>query len=983
LNAAIEGADAIPRATNHHPPIFISYRRSDSAAFVSRFYDLLIETYGEDAIFRDLNSAKPSARLSQTLESGVANCKVFLPVIGPSWNPPSQDDAERSRLFDPDDPVRLEIEAAFKHGVPIVPILVDKAPMPKPAGLPKSIAALPDIIGYSIRHSDPDFRNDARLLFNGIAPLIAGTPAAADQADLELKAKEKKKVRQYYENAIGQVRVLGMTKPISLQQIYTRVKLVDSLKRESVRDATDIVEEIKRVANRTEEEFFATDIVENNECCFFLGGPGSGKSTFLKSFALGYDSAGDSRNKPLPIIIYAAGAKATSTLLRDQIQDVFNASGIDASEERIDYLLKKKRLHLLIDGLDEVRADLRTLILNEIDLVRKNNPGLKIVVTCRTAAYDYWLPGFSVFELAPFSEKESIDFARRWYDGSDRGEELVRQISRNPRILSMCSNPLLATIICVAFDSGVNVSNNRAEIYKEAIETLIKKWDASRDVFRDNPYEEISTKRRFDLLANLALRTFVEGFVAFREPMAAEIVDTFLFSAPELAHLPSASRGEEVLQAIEAQHGLIEKKGKGYWAFAHLTFQEFFVAAFACSRDHEFRARLIERSIDDADWREVILIIASLLPNADEFVIEFLKKISELGFGKFFTNKVKDQVYRAVNAKRFRQETVDEILPENKGDLETSRSLKNRKQALGLVVIEGEHLFQPKEIISLLSNWRREAASRFGNLEISLRTIIDEHSASLSTSISRTIRELQRKEGGPPAIASSRPRSQKYLFSGYQPTPLNVREWLSSYVSGFPSVLIDIEISNLYSISVLRALKDDPGGDEQVQTEEQLQSILSWTGLDILGEHGPIYRKAAALGLPEYDYSILLRTVNLDEIESEPDFEQHLQDWFLELTKFLGVDVSELRKIFNKHIFDVVVSHVNEIVAENENQSAKIRAYVAGELLAGLLESPAYLTPVVRDAALKTLASYIGDLPRPPDPGAPPQSQRRPNLKIA
>jgi hypothetical protein len=59
----------------------------------------------------------------------VAVCQVLLAVIGPTWLTVT-DERGRRRLDDPDDIVRLEIEAALAREVRVIPILVEGAVMP-------------------------------------------------------------------------------------------------------------------------------------------------------------------------------------------------------------------------------------------------------------------------------------------------------------------------------------------------------------------------------------------------------------------------------------------------------------------------------------------------------------------------------------------------------------------------------------------------------------------------------------------------------------------------------------------------------------------------------------------------------------------------------------------------------------------------------------------------------------------------------------
>ena len=147
--------------------IFISYRRADSKYVVDRIRDRLIDAYGEDAIFRDIESIPLGQNFSDVLKETTTTCDVMLVAIGPQWA--SITDAQgNKRLFDPNDYTRLEVEAGLANKkIPVIPILVMNAMMPSAAEIPESLKDLLFRNAISIRN-DPDFAPDIQRLIEGI-----------------------------------------------------------------------------------------------------------------------------------------------------------------------------------------------------------------------------------------------------------------------------------------------------------------------------------------------------------------------------------------------------------------------------------------------------------------------------------------------------------------------------------------------------------------------------------------------------------------------------------------------------------------------------------------------------------------------------------------------------------------------------------------------------------------------------------------------
>ena len=89
----------------------------------------------------DVDSIPLGVDFRTYLDVQVAKCHVFLAVIGRDWVG-KRGGKGKSRLDDPKDFVRIEIESALKRGIPVVPVLVRGASIPAAERLPASIQDL-------------------------------------------------------------------------------------------------------------------------------------------------------------------------------------------------------------------------------------------------------------------------------------------------------------------------------------------------------------------------------------------------------------------------------------------------------------------------------------------------------------------------------------------------------------------------------------------------------------------------------------------------------------------------------------------------------------------------------------------------------------------------------------------------------------------------------------------------------------------------
>ena len=155
--------------------LFISYRRRDSADATGRIYDRLLAHFGHEAVFLDVDGIPLGMDFRKHLSEAVGQCEVLVAVIGEHWLTACSEQGPflgRRRLDDPQDYVRIEIEAALARGIPVVPVLVAHATMPSEADLPVGLKDLAYRNAAEVR-SGPNFGGQVGRLIRGLEQLLA------------------------------------------------------------------------------------------------------------------------------------------------------------------------------------------------------------------------------------------------------------------------------------------------------------------------------------------------------------------------------------------------------------------------------------------------------------------------------------------------------------------------------------------------------------------------------------------------------------------------------------------------------------------------------------------------------------------------------------------------------------------------------------------------------------------------------------------
>lgn len=157
------------------PAIFISYRREDAEGQAGRLSDDLVSHFGEGSVFMDVTGIEQGRDFREAIKEHVASCDVLLAMIGKDWLG-VKDESGRRRLEDPLDFVRLEIASALKRDIPVIPVLVGRAIMPRSDQLPPDLANLPYRNGVELTHARWD--SDVQVLIKALRPHVEATNPA-------------------------------------------------------------------------------------------------------------------------------------------------------------------------------------------------------------------------------------------------------------------------------------------------------------------------------------------------------------------------------------------------------------------------------------------------------------------------------------------------------------------------------------------------------------------------------------------------------------------------------------------------------------------------------------------------------------------------------------------------------------------------------------------------------------------------------------
>lgn len=440
-----------------------------------------------------------------------------------------------------------------------------------------------------------------------------------------------------------------MTQPLLLDSIYTNVNILPHLTNQRWLEVSDLQDshpdlERPRLTSNNQQVVEGIQAATNSAKLMILGKPGAGKTTFLQYLAI-QCSKGEYKSDCIPVFIQLRNFVA-QTKDEENFNFVnyiaYSWSSYQVTPEQVDILLKKGKILVLLDGLDEIPKEYSQPVLKEIDLFSSNYYQDQIIITCRIAAQQYYFRGFNYVEIADFDSTQIKIFAQKWFianSGGSQEEGLLLtkkffeqlEYKENQPIRELVATPILLSLICSVFQERATFPTKRSKLYQAGLDILLVRWDQARGIQRDKAYRNLSLADKIKLLSQIAAVNFERGSFFFEKSEILDIISNHLASLPnskadqETLWLDS----EAILTAIELQHGLLVERARDIYSFSHLTFQEYLTArkivASANKEIIENSLNTLAKHLTNPQWQEVILLTASMLPNAD-FLLQVMKE---------------------------------------------------------------------------------------------------------------------------------------------------------------------------------------------------------------------------------------------------------------------------------------------------------------------------------------------------------------------
>jgi formylglycine-generating enzyme required for sulfatase activity len=391
------------------------------------------------------------------------------------------------------------------------------------------------------------------------------------------------------------------------------------------------------------------DAVRATPRVVLLGDPGAGKSTFARKL-LGLQAAvmlkqceplnGIASNLlPMLIVLRELSAKLSTIplnglsmenqrkellkVIAQHLADELQHTSVEAATGLVANALEEGNVLLVLDGLDEVPQNLRSLMRQAVAALLVEYRIQRLLITSRIRSYvgNAVFENIPTFTIRPFDQEKIKGFVNGWYrtqtdmgrvaerDRQNRANDLIRAaVSKDLRELS--SNPMMLTSMAIIHQKEIGLPRERVRLYKLVVDVLIRKWQKHKQGDQLTPSPELAAflmdeLRLLNALERLAYEAHRSGSGSGKA--AADLPRLKALEILEgREYLNRISLAEEFMDYVDQRAGLLKGNGGELekptsYSFPHRIFQEYLAGCYMI-RERNPEREYFPRAAEGDTW---------------------------------------------------------------------------------------------------------------------------------------------------------------------------------------------------------------------------------------------------------------------------------------------------------------------------------------------------------------------------------------------
>ena len=483
------------------------------------------------------------------------------------------------------------------------------------------------------------------------------------------------RLQPYYEKTkrkLNQLKILDMREVLSLIDIYTDTYFLVKPNYSTLGSDYNFARSSDIINSSQKKRISALEKIKKCPYLMILGGPGAGKTSFLKSTGLRYldknKSIQDFGKWYIPIYIsikvlgQAIDRNGLQAVISDRFADIFNP-------EEVENMLKEGKFLILLDALDEYNNFIS--ICDKIEEFLDKYDDNRFIVTTRLGMPESKIAQFDEVRIADFSQEQISNFVKNWFEFSEKRDkeegldlsddltatELTKKflddLKENSAISQLSTNPLTLTYLCLRFKVEFGFPKNLSGLLRDVVNILLRRWDATRRIARiPKNADKLSDDRKIEIFGIIAFKGLTKEKdmqLLWQEQELQNEIREYLKKVSTINHEEINDITNMVLQVLIRDHGLLIPQTDTRHSFPHVIFQQYFVAEHIQSKfgnDNLFVRITLKKYLFDRQWEQVFLMLSEKLNNTDDLFRQMFWNINLLLNGKHHLTKMLEWMHK-------------------------------------------------------------------------------------------------------------------------------------------------------------------------------------------------------------------------------------------------------------------------------------------------------------------------------------------------
>lgn len=330
------------------------------------------------------------------------------------------------------------------------------------------------------------------------------------------------------------------------------------------------------------------------------GTVGQGKSIFLRYLC----SQELKRGTRIPVFIELRKIGKYGSI-KELILSSLSDLGFSVDDDVFDYFCLSGRLVFLLDGFDEVPADLAMGVISYIESVMSRYPTVKFVITSRPGCSIQRSSFFSVYDLSLLRPEDHPRILKKLMDDSEQRSGLIKALKNSHAdIQELLTTPLMMTLMVLLYRSFQEIPNDFTEFYSKLFSTLLIKHDGAKPGFIRERRCASGERELQQAFERFCFQCSKENKVSMSSEDAGDISDVatedFDFSSSDF------------LYDISKVACVLIEDGFDY-QFIHKSVREYYSASFVSRQNEAFSVKFYKKMLTTAGgWEQELSFLGIL-----------------------------------------------------------------------------------------------------------------------------------------------------------------------------------------------------------------------------------------------------------------------------------------------------------------------------------------------------------------------------------